>query len=133
MVNYHIMLLLTSLFVVSQRGRAIATYIILLGEGQLPPRQCSVFFLLLLRKAFSTFPVNSTTSLLGNGRENILETSTSISLNFLLHCCIPLSRLPRTSIFHFWTVPPGPFSETPQTQSSNFGPLPYALILTLGE
>lgn len=51
MVDYHIMLLLISLFVVSGRGHALAKYLILLGERQSPPRQCSVFFLLLLRKA----------------------------------------------------------------------------------
>lgn len=68
-------------------------------------------FLLLLRKAFSVFPVNLTTSLAENGRRNILKTSISISLNLLLHFWIPLSRLPRTSVLHFWTVPPGPFLE----------------------
>ncbi len=64
--------------------------------------------LLLLYKAFSVFPVNSTSSA-ENGRRNISKTSTNISLNFLLHFWIPLSRLPRTSVLHFRTVPPGPF------------------------
>ena len=65
--------------------------------------------LLLLRKAISAFPVHSTTSLAENGQGNILKTSTSISLNFLLHFWVPLSRLPRTSALNFWTVPRVPF------------------------
>ena len=53
-----------------------------------------------------------------------VKTSTNTSLNFLLRFWITLSRLSRTSVLHFWTVPQGPFLEPPPKQSSNFGPLP---------
>lgn len=52
MVDYHIMLLLISLFVVSRRGRALATYIILLGKkGNFRRANVAFFSWLLLRKA----------------------------------------------------------------------------------
>ena len=80
-------------------------------------KQQAMTILLLLRKAFSAFPVNLTTSLAGNGRGNILKTSTSISLNLLFHFWIPLSRLPCTSILHFWNVPRVLFLEpSPKTK-----------------
>ena len=78
-------------------------------------------FLLLLRKAFPAFSVNSTTSLIGNRRGNILKTSTrSISelptplldhfFSSSSHFCTPFLDRPSSSIlepspktkFQFW-------------------------------
>ena len=100
-----------------QRLRNIIALADLLFSLSLVSFWWTAVLLLLLRKAFSTFPVKSITLLVGNGRGNILKTSTSISLNFLLHFWITLSRLPRTSVLHFWTVPRVPFLEpSPKTK-----------------
>lgn len=79
-------------------------------RGSVPrmPSKTKIHHIRRWNKAFSVFPVNSTSSA-ENGRRNILKTSTNISLIFLLYFWIPLSRLPRTSVLHFRTVPPGPF------------------------